>query len=35
MTRLLRLTKGDPIFIPIMAINQSKALWGEDAGKFR
>lgn len=28
-------TKGSPIFIPILAINRAKVLWGEDAHEFR
>lgn len=31
----VRVSKGSPIFIPILAINRSKALWGEDAHEFR
>lgn len=31
----VRVTKGSPIFIPILAINRAKALWGEDAHEFR
>jgi cytochrome P450 len=31
----IHMRKGDPIFIPIVAINRSKALWGEDAVEFR
>ncbi|KII91537.1 hypothetical protein PLICRDRAFT_173371 [Plicaturopsis crispa FD-325 SS-3] len=30
----IRVTKGDPVFIPIVAINHSKELWGEDALDF-
>jgi len=31
----IKVTKGDTIFIPILAINRSKAIWGEDATAFR
>lgn len=31
----IRVKKGDPIFIPILVINRSKALWGEDAFEFK
>ncbi|EED78315.1 predicted protein [Postia placenta Mad-698-R] len=31
----IRVRKGDPIFIPILAMNRSKALWGEDAFEFK
>ncbi|KZT05226.1 cytochrome P450 [Laetiporus sulphureus 93-53] len=31
----IRVTKDTPIFIPILAINRSKALWGEDAFEFK
>ncbi|KII91512.1 hypothetical protein PLICRDRAFT_135746 [Plicaturopsis crispa FD-325 SS-3] len=31
----IRIRKGDGIFIPILAINRSKALWGEDAHEFK
>ena len=31
----VRVSKGTPIFIPILAINRSKALWGEDAHEFK
>ncbi|KZT65827.1 cytochrome P450 [Daedalea quercina L-15889] len=31
----VRVTKGTPIFIPILALNRSKALWGEDAFEFK
>jgi cytochrome P450 len=30
-----RITKGDTIFIPILAINRAKAIWGQDADEFR
>lgn len=30
-----RVRKGDHIFIPIIAMNKSKALWGEDAFEFK
>ncbi|KII91513.1 hypothetical protein PLICRDRAFT_105725 [Plicaturopsis crispa FD-325 SS-3] len=31
----IHIRKGDGIFIPILAINRSKALWGEDAHEFK
>ncbi|KAH7882877.1 cytochrome P450 [Phlebopus sp. FC_14] len=31
----IRVRKGDPIFIPILAINRSEALWGPDAHEFK
>lgn len=31
----VRVRKGDHIFIPIIAMNKSKALWGEDAFEFK
>ena len=31
----VRVSKGSPIFIPILAINRSKALWGEDAHEWK
>jgi len=31
----VRVSKGDTIFIPILAINRSKDIWGEDATVFR
>lgn len=31
----LRIRKGDTIVMPIIAINQAKAIWGEDAEDFR
>jgi hypothetical protein len=27
-------SKGDPILVPILAINRSKELWGEDSKEF-
>jgi len=30
-----RVKKGDTIFIPILAINRAKDIWGEDAAVFR
>ena len=30
-----RIKAGDEILIPIAAVNRLKALWGEDAGKFK
>ncbi|EGO00976.1 hypothetical protein SERLA73DRAFT_178985 [Serpula lacrymans var. lacrymans S7.3] len=32
---VIKVSKGDSIFIPILAINRSKALWGEDAMEFK
>ena len=31
----VRVAKGTPIFIPILALNRSKALWGEDAHEWK
>ncbi|KAG9318254.1 cytochrome P450 [Chiua virens] len=31
----IRVSKGDPIFIPILAINRSHELWGPDAHEFK
>lgn len=30
-----RIAKGDIVFIPILAINREKAVWGEDSMEFR
>jgi len=30
-----RVKKGEVIYIPILAINQAKSFWGEDAKEFR
>lgn len=30
----IKVSKGDPIFIPILAINRSEAIWGADAKDF-
>lgn len=30
----IKISKGDPIFIPILAINRSEAIWGADAKEF-
>ena len=30
-----RISKGDPITIPIQTMNRSKQLWGPDAEEFR
>ncbi|KAG2339110.1 cytochrome P450 [Suillus weaverae] len=30
----IKVSKGDPIFIPILAINRSEAIWGTDAQEF-
>jgi cytochrome P450 len=30
-----RLRKGDLVFIPILAVNRLKSLWGEDADEFK
>ncbi|EKM83173.1 hypothetical protein AGABI1DRAFT_118526 [Agaricus bisporus var. burnettii JB137-S8] len=32
---VLEIRKGQTIFIPILAINRSTEIWGEDAGEFR
>ncbi|KAH7910533.1 cytochrome P450 [Hygrophoropsis aurantiaca] len=31
----IKVSKGDPIFIPILAINRSEAIWGPDAKEFK
>jgi len=31
----IKVSKGDNVFIPILATNRSKAIWGEDAAVFR
>ncbi|KAF9219209.1 cytochrome P450 [Gyrodon lividus] len=31
----IRISKGDPIFIPILAMNRSEELWGPDAHEFK
>ncbi|KAF8839261.1 cytochrome P450 [Paxillus ammoniavirescens] len=31
----IRISKGDPVFIPILAINRSEELWGPDAHEFK
>lgn len=31
----IRIGKGQPIFIPVLPINRSKDIWGEDAAEFR
>ncbi|KAI0329991.1 cytochrome P450 [Cubamyces sp. BRFM 1775] len=31
----IRISKGSPILIPILALNRSKKLWGEDAFEFK
>jgi len=31
----IRVSKGDSIYIPVRAINRSKAVWGEDASEFK
>ena len=31
----LRISKGSPIIIPILSLNRSKKLWGEDAYEFK
>jgi cytochrome P450 len=31
----IKVSKGDSIFIPILAINRSKNIWGEDAAEFK
>lgn len=35
LTLVHRVAKGDPVMIPILIINRSKALWGEDSFEFR
>lgn len=30
-----RVKKGETIFIPIIAVNRDKAIWGEDATDFK
>ena len=30
-----RIAKGNRVIVPLLAINQSTALWGEDALEFR
>jgi hypothetical protein len=30
-----RIRKGEPVVIPILSINRSKELWGEDANEFK
>ncbi|KAG1855644.1 cytochrome P450 [Suillus subalutaceus] len=30
----IKISKGDPIFIPILAVNRSEAIWGTDAKEF-
>ncbi|KAG6900352.1 hypothetical protein C0993_011983 [Termitomyces sp. T159_Od127] len=31
----IKVTKGQMLFVPILAINRDKAIWGEDAAEFR
>jgi cytochrome P450 len=31
----IRISKGDSVFIPVRAMNKSKAIWGEDATEFK
>ncbi|TFK45693.1 cytochrome P450 [Heliocybe sulcata] len=31
----IRIAKGDVVFVPILALNRAKAVWGEDAEEFR
>jgi cytochrome P450 len=31
----IKVSKGDSIFIPILAMNRSKSIWGEDATQFK
>ena len=33
--RYVRVTKGDMLDVPILAINRSEEIWGEDAHEFR
>jgi hypothetical protein len=35
MNHTKRIAKGDRIFIPILAMNRSKTLWGPDAHEFK
>jgi len=35
MLHSVKIEKGQTFLVPILAINRSKALWGEDAAKFR
>lgn len=30
-----RVKKGETVFIPIIAINRDKSIWGEDAKEFK
>lgn len=32
---LIRIVKGQTLLIPILAMNRSKAIWGEDSLEFR
>jgi cytochrome P450 len=32
---VIRINKGNFVFIPVRAVNRSKAVWGEDAAEFR
>jgi cytochrome P450 len=31
----LRIPKGQIIYIPILAVNTDKEIWGDDAGEFK
>lgn len=35
LTVVRRVLAGSPIVIPILTLNRSKAIWGEDAHEFR
>jgi len=31
----ITMKKGDSVFVPVISLNKSKEIWGEDAGEFR
>jgi len=31
----IRIAKGDVVFVPILALNRAKAIWGDDAEEFK
>lgn len=35
MSYLLRINKGDGVFMPIVALNKKKDIWGPDADQFK